>query len=323
MNSNPIIIILGEPNSVFIEILFKSFRKYKSKKPIVIIGSIKLLKGQLMKLKLNLKKETINHTNAKLKNIKNNKLNIINVEYKFKKPFEKISNKSNNYLSKSFDLAFKIAKKHKISGLINGPISKKYFLKNKYLGITEYISSKFNIKDKFAMLIYNKSLSVSPITTHLPLEKVARKIDEKSIISKAILIHNFYKKFFLTRPKIAICGLNPHCENFFNKSEENKFIKPAVKKLRKKKINIDGPFPADTIFLESLRKKYNVIIGMYHDQVLSPIKSLFGFNAINITLGLPFIRISPDHGPNFGMIGKNKSNPQSLIEALKFLNRIK
>ncbi len=196
-------------------------------------------------------------------------------------------------------------------------------MKKKFQGITEYLANSYKNKENFAMLIYNKSLSVLPITTHLPIDKISKKISKKTIILKSTLINNFYKKFFSIKPKIAICGLNPHCENFFNKSEEMRIINPAINYLKKKKIIIDGPFPADTVFLEQNRKKFNVIIGMYHDQVLTPIKALHGFDAINITLGLPFIRISPDHGPNYNMIGKNKSNPQSLINAIKFLNKKK
>ena len=105
-----------------------------------------------------------------------------------------------------------------------------------------------------------------------------------------------------------------------SKSEEMNIIEPAIKILRKKKIKVFGPFPADTIFLEQNYKKFDVVIGMYHDQVLAPLKALKGFDAINITLGLPFLRISPDHGPNHQMIGKNKSNPQSLLQAIKFLD---
>ena len=105
-------------------------------------------------------------------------------------------------------------------------------------------------------------------------------------------------------------------------NEEDKIIKPAIKHLFKKKIFIDGPFPADTIFLKKNLKKYDVIIGMYHDQVLTPIKTLFNFDAINITLGLPFIRVSPDHGPNYDMIGKNVSDPSSIFCAMKFFNKI-
>ena len=88
-------------------------------------------------------------------------------------------------------------------------------------------------------------------------------------------------------------------------------------------MNIEGPYPADTIFMKNNIKKYDVIIGMYHDQVLTPLKALYNFDAINITLGLPILRISPDHGPNFKMLGKNKSDPKSLTEAIKFLDKIK
>ena len=93
--------------------------------------------------------------------------------------------------------------------------------------------------------------------------------------------------------------------------------------LKKKRIDVSGPFPSDTIFLKQNRKKYDVIIGMYHDQVLTPIKTLFEYDAINITLGLPFVRISPDHGPNEKMLGKNLSNPLSLLKAIKFLEKVK
>ena len=104
-------------------------------------------------------------------------------------------------------------------------------------------------------------------------------------------------------------------------SETNKEIIPAIKYLKKKKIKVYGPYPADTIFLKNNLKKFNVVFGMYHDQVLSPMKTLFGFDAVNITLGLPFIRVSPDHGPNIKMIGKNLSDPTSLIQSIIFLDK--
>ena len=171
------------------------------------------------------------------------------------------------------------------------------------------------------MLIYNKQLSVSPITTHLPLKDVHKSISKTKIINQVKLIKSFYKKEFNKNPKIAITGLNPHCESNYKTSEEEKIIKPALKYLKKRGFKVSGPFPADTIFLKKISKKYDVIVGMYHDQVLSPLKTLFEFNAINITLGLPFIRISPDHGPNSSMLGKNLSNPESLIKAIKFFDK--
>ncbi|MDA9862059.1 4-hydroxythreonine-4-phosphate dehydrogenase PdxA [Candidatus Pelagibacter sp.] len=171
------------------------------------------------------------------------------------------------------------------------------------------------------MLIFNKNLSVSPLTTHLALKDVHKKITKHKIYTQVNLINKFYKTKFNKLPRIAITGLNPHCESNFKNSEEDKVIIPAIKKLRLKNNKINGPFPADTIFTKSFLNKYDVIIGMYHDQVLSPMKALFGFDAINITLGLPFTRISPDHGPNYSMLGKNLSDPKSLIQALKFLDK--
>jgi len=173
------------------------------------------------------------------------------------------------------------------------------------------------------MLIYNKDLSVSPVTTHLPLKKVAKTINKKLIIEKVILIDDFYKAFIGFKPKIALTGLNPHCESISNFNEDEKIIKPTVKNLMKRKFRVSGPYPADTIFLEKNRRKFDVILGMYHDQVLSPIKTLFEYDAINITLGLPFVRISPDHGPNEKMLGKNVSSPLSLYKAISFLERLK
>ena len=204
---------------------------------------------------------------------------------------------------------------------INGPISKKYFLKGKTLGITEYLGKKTKRKNNVAMLIFNKKLSVSPITTHLALKDVNKHITKEKIYTHVKLITEFYKKNFKRKPLIAITGLNPHCESNFKNCEEDAIIIPAIKNLKNKNFRVKGPFPADTIFMKDHLKNFDVIIGMYHDQVLSPMKSLFGFDAINITLGLPFIRISPDHGPNYSMLGKNLSDPKSLIEALKFLDK--
>ena len=320
MGKKPILIVGGEPNSIFLEIFFKSIKANSYKSPLIIVVSKKLLQEQMIKLGFSFK---INDVDIKFKNfskLDNKKINLINVDYNFKKCFEKISNKSNKYIDETFLIALKLMQQNKFSKFINGPISKKYFLKGKTLGITEYLAKKTRTNN-VAMLIFNEDLSVSPLTTHIALKDVHKTISKKKIYTQVNLINNFYKKRFNKLPRIAITGLNPHCESNFQNSEEDKIIIPAIKRLRLKNININGPFPADTIFIKSLLKNYDVIIGMYHDQVLSPMKALFNFNAINITLGLPFTRISPDHGPNHSMLGKNLSDPKSLIQALKFLDK--
>ena len=318
--SNFILVVHGEPSSIFLEIFFKSLKRKKFKSPIILISSEEVLKLQMkyFNFKKNIRVLDINDLN-KYK-LDNKSINLIDINYNQKKPFEKISIKSNNFIKQSFIIAFKIIKKYKLKKLINGPIVKKTFLQKKYLGITEFISKSFNIENN-AMLIYNKNLSVCPLTTHLPLKYVTKQITKKNIYRKIKLINDFYKNKFNKKPKIAILGLNPHCESVHKFNEDEKIVTPTVKLLRKQNFKVSGPHPADTIFIKKNRDKFDVILGMYHDQVLTPIKTLFEYDAINITLGLPFIRISPDHGPNEKMIGKNLSNPLSLIQSINFLDK--
>ena len=319
MNYSPILIVSGEPNSVFLELFFKVLKKDKIKSPIILISSKKLLTLQMQKLEFKKKIKLLQVSKLKSYKLDNKTINLIDVKYNPGKAFEKISKKSNIFIKNSFDLAFQIIKKNNIHKFINGPISKKQFLKNKFLGITEYISEKFQANNT-CMLIYNETLSVCPITTHLPIKLVSKKINKKIISKNISLVNNFYEKKFNIKPRIAILGLNPHCESVHKYNEDEKIIKPTIQYL-KNRYNVSGPYPADTIFLKNNRKKFDVIIGMYHDQVLTPLKTLFEYDAINITLGLPFIRVSPDHGPNETMLGKNLSNPLSLSRAIKFLDK--
>ena len=162
-----------------------------------------------------------------------------------------------------------------------------------------------------------------PTIPHSPffISKVSKSITRKKIIENVLLINDFFIKKLHKKPKIAVLGLNPHCETINIFSEEDRIIKPALKYLLKKNINANGLYSADTFFLKKNINKFDVVIGMYHDQVLTPMKTLYNFDAINITLGLPFLRVSPDHGPNYEMIGKNKSDPQSVISAIKFFRK--
>ena len=319
MNYKPIIIVAGEPNSIFFEIFFKALKTERFKSPILLIASIDILKLQMKKLGFKKEIKLLTLPEIQKTKLDNRSINLISIRYSQNKPFEKLSSKSNDYIKLSFDLALKIIKKKITNKFINGPVSKKFFLKNKFLGITEYLAHKTKTK-KYAMLIYNKNLSVSPITTHLPLKHVSKNISKNLILEKVKLINSFFKENLKKKPNIGITGLNPHCESIDMFNEDQKILKPAIKHLLKLKYKVSGPFAADTIFLKKNRKKFDVIIGMYHDQVLTPLKTLYEYDAINITLGLPFIRVSPDHGPNETMLGKNLSNPLSLIRAIKFLD---
>ncbi len=309
MNSKPILIVPGEKKSIFFEIFFKSIKSKKIICPLVLICNQKILSKEIKRYKFKQKIEIVNHDHIFRKRLLNKRLYLLNIS----------NQKSKNYVQKCFELAFKLIKSGLSNKLLNGPINKSKTLKKKYLGVTEYVAKNFKQKN-FAMLIYNKRLSVCPLTTHLPLKYVSKKITKKLLEEKILIVNNFFEKFLGFKPRIGIAGLNPHCESVLKYNEDEKIILPVVNSL-KKKFLLKGPMPSDTIFLKDNRKNFDVIIGMYHDQVLTPIKTLFEYDAINITIGLPFLRVTPDHGPNEIMVGKNRSNPKSLIQAISFLDK--
>ena len=317
---NLIGIVAGEPYSINSEVIAKTWKmksEFKNSN-VFVIGSYDLIKIQLKKLKIRVKLKKIN--SIKKQNFKKELL-ILDVPVKFKKPFEIKKKNKIKYVLDSIDLAVKMAKEREISGFINCPINKKETFGNKKFGITEFLGKKLGVLGKEVMLIFNKELAVAPITTHIQLKKVTSNISKKKIVDKLITINRFYSNNLKIKPKIGILGLNPHNDELRKMSEENKIILPAIKLLKKKKISVYGPLSPDTAFVDFKKKGFNVLVGMYHDQVLSPFKALFKFNAINITIGIPFIRISPDHGIGSDIIGKNIANPTSLIESIKFFKK--
>jgi 4-hydroxythreonine-4-phosphate dehydrogenase len=315
-----IIIVLGEPNSISSEIFLKSLNYIKETKlSFVIIGNYNLLKKQANYLNL---KININFHLSDINKLNDKKFNFINIKHNQIKPFDLRSIKSDIFIKKSFETALTLIKKKLANGIINLPINKSKFTKNKYKGITEYIADKTNNKNKENMLLYNENFSVVPLTTHIPLKNVYKEITFKKI-EKACKNINFFYSNILRRKKIkiGILGLNPHNgENGYIGNEEKKIIIPAIKKL-KKKYSIIGPLSPDTSFLQRNKLKIDVLIGHYHDQVLTAFKTKFNLDAINITIGLPFIRISPDHGIGTDIIGKGIANPKSFKNAINFFSK--
>ncbi len=310
-----ILIITGDPNSINSEIIFKAWKKISKslRKRIFFISNIELIKKQfkILKYKVDIKKV------SSLKEA-SDKFKILNVNLKFNNPFNVSTKNSSKYLLASFDLAHRIALSNKVSGIINCPIDKKLLNKKNY-GVTELLASKCKINNNSeVMLIRNKKLSVSPITTHIDIKNVSKNINTNLIVKKVQTIHSWYLKKNKKKVKIAILGLNPHNGELKKGSEENETILPAILKLKKIGINIKGPFVADTIFIKDF-KNFDVIVGMYHDQVLAPFKSIFKFDAINITLGLKYIRVSPDHGVAIDLVKKGKANSKSFYECINFI----
>ena len=314
-----ILIVSGEPISVNPEIIYKSWKKIntKLKKKIYLISNYNLLSKQLKSLNYKIKLSEVKNINE---NENDDSLKVININLNFKKLSSLSIKNVKEFINQSLSLAHKLALEKNVKGIINCPINKKHINK-KFNGATEYFASKCSIKNNSeAMLIFSKKLAVCPITTHISIKDIPKKLKSKLIVSKIKTIDLWFKLLLKKKPKIAVLGLNPHNAEFNKRSEEHKFIRPLVKKLKKLSINLKGPFSADSFFIDKY-KNFDVVGGMYHDQVITPFKTLLKFNAINITLGLKYLRVSPDHGTAEDIIRKNKANPQSLIDCIQFLNK--
>lgn len=316
---NKIILISGDPNSINSEIIYKSWKKLNSqtKKKIYLITNLKLFQNQLKKLKYNLSFLKVNNIDE---NLNSKRLKILDLNLNFKNPFRVKPKSSSSFVLRSLNYGHNLALRKDVIGIINCPINKN-LLKKKNIGVTEYLAKKCRINDNSeAMLIFNKRFSVSPITTHINVKKISNKLTKKIIVNKIVTINKWFKKQYLRKPKIGITGLNPHNAELSSTSEEKKIIIPSILNLRKRGLNIKGPLVGDTLFIRDYTK-YDIIIGMYHDQVLIPFKTLFKFDAINLTLGLKYLRVSPDHGVARNLIGEKKANPQSLLNCINFVNR--
>ena len=318
---NKIIIVAGDPNSINSEIISKVWKKINLsiKKKIYVISNFNLLNKQFKIIKSKVSTIQVKQIDD---NLSSNKLKIINIPLSFKDSFNVPLRSASNYIKDCFDLAHKLSQNKDVKGLINCPVNKRLLHRSKKIGVTELLASMCKIKDHSeVMLIHNKKLSVLPLTTHIEIKNVSKKITNQLIKKKLNTLQKNFKKLFNKNPKIGVVGLNPHNSELASNSEEKKIIIPAITSLKKIKLNIEGPFSSDTLFIRNY-KKYDVIVGMYHDQILTPFKTLFHYDAINLTLGLKYIRVSPDHGPARDIVKKNQANYLSLLKCIKFINNI-
>jgi len=204
--------------------------------------------------------------------------------------------------------------------IITLPLSKEWVIASgikNFKGHTEVFAEKYN--SKTFMLMYGKSLKVIPLTTHIPLNSVSKALAKIKIVP---LVKAIQKSYLLKSPRIGFCGLNPHAgENGKIGTEEKTIILPFIKEMKEQGLNVEGPISADSLFIPEISKNYGLIFACYHDQGLIPFKSLEGKNGINVTLGLDFLRVSPDHGTAFDIAGKNIADPESFIQCIKVLTK--
>ena len=209
------------------------------------------------------------------------------------------------------------------SGILTGPVNKAVINDAgiKFSGHTEYFA-ELSDTPKTVMLLATSKLKVALATTHLALNEVPKNINKDSLIEVITIINNNFKFLGVNKPKILVCGLNPHAgEGGLIGEEEKKIILPVVEDLKAKNLNLHGPLSGDTCFFKHNRKNYDGMFCMFHDQGLSPVKTLDFFNSVNVTGGLPILRVSPDHGPAFDIAKKNIAKTDSLIACLKFIEK--
>jgi 4-hydroxythreonine-4-phosphate dehydrogenase len=215
------------------------------------------------------------------------------------------------------------------SAVVTNPIAKNVLYRTgfRHPGHTEYLAELAATKNSTpqpVMLLWSPALAVVPVTIHVSLREALAQLSSELIASTARIVASGLKSHFgIARPRLAVSGLNPHAgEDGSLGTEEKTIVAPAVELLRSEGLDVRGPLPADTMFHQAARRSYDCAICMYHDQALIPVKTLAFEDAVNVTLGLPFIRTSPDHGTAFDIAGTGKANPSSLIAALQLAARM-
>ena len=317
-----ILITAGEPASISTEITIKALKKLKkhSSCELIIVSDPNLIKYELKNLNISAELNILDKR-LNFKDYKINFINIIPIKL-IEKTIPGILNKKNSdFVLNSIKNSVNLLLQNKADAVVTNPINKFIMKSNnfKFNGHTEYLGHLSKLKKKPVMMLESDKLKVVPLTTHIPISSVSKELNIEMIIEKVNILNkelrNIYK---IKNPKIYISGLNPHSGDGGKiGKEELTLIFPAIKKLQELGLNVKGPIPGDTLFQKNKIKEYDVAVCMYHDQALIPIKTLYSGNIINTTLGLDFIRTSPDHGTALDIAGKKKADPNSLILAIK------
>jgi 4-hydroxythreonine-4-phosphate dehydrogenase len=310
-----LIITTGDPAGIGLDLcVMLAFKKFMA--DITIIGN----KDAILSRARQQKKNIIISTKLG-SHLGNGELKIINLDYKNPVVCGQLDKSNSLQQLKGLKNSIELCLSKKFDALITLPIHKKILSsdKIKFTGHTEYIANECGNKGNEVMLLSNKKLNVALATTHVSLKDVPSKVTQKSLCSTiSTLHHDLRKKFNILQPKITVIGLNPHSgEDGEFGDEEIRIIKPAICKMEKQGILVNGPIPADTAFTPKIMKKTDCYLAMYHDQGLAPFKALTFGKGVNVTLGLPIIRTSVDHGTGLDIAGSNKIDPSSFFESIK------
>ncbi len=319
----PLAITMGDPSGIGPEIIVSSFEKESSNFNAIVLGCPNTMKRAV---EINNSKFLINT----IKNIndatfKSGVIDVLEiVNFKKLPDLGKINAANGKAAYETIISAINLILENKISGIVTSPINKEsLFQANiKFSGHTE-ILAKFTNSQNVAMLLINKEIKTLLSTIHCSLGEVVNKISFESQISSINFAHLGAKSLGISKPHIAVAGLNPHAgEGGFFGREEIDIIIPAIKKAKQQGFNVSGPWPADTVFMQARKGDFDIVVAQYHDQGLIPLKYMGLENGVNITLGLPFVRTSPDHGTAFNIVGKGIADSSSLEAAIICANKL-
>ena len=306
-------VTIGDLNGIGIHILLENWKKNKLRN-IILFSNINIIKKYFKKKNIEIK---LNLINFEINNFDSKRLNIYSYS---SKNFE-----DNTY--KSLEVAYDFCIKKKCIGIITLPLRKdliKRKIDRKFIGHTEFFQN-LDKKENSNMILYHKKIIISPLTTHISIDKISKFISNKEYVYNQLLCLNNTLKidFNYKKPKIILSGLNPHAgENGEIGKEEIKYIIPVVKKLRKKGIKINGPYSADSLLIKKNIDNYDCFVFLFHDQALIPFKFISKFSGINYTGNLNIIRTSPDHGTAYKLVGSKEITYKSILNCYKLVKKI-
>lgn len=323
-NEQIIALTMGEPAGVGAEITMKAWMTKKT--PVFfVIDDAERLRQLAQKLKLDISIKKINLP-SEASIVFKNSLPVLHQPLRKLVNYGKPSLQNTTAVVKSIKTAVGLALEGKVSAIVTNPIHKKtlYDAGFRFPGHTEFLSDLAGAKTPPVMMLASPKLKVVPATIHVSLSKALKAISKDIIVNTSQVTAQALKKYFsIAKPRLAISGLNPHAgEGGEIGNEEITIIEPAITELCNIGIDASGPWSPDTMFYKSARSSYDVAICMYHDQALIPIKTIDFDGAVNITLGLPFIRTSPDHGTGFNIAGTGTASEKNILAALNMASKM-
>jgi 4-hydroxythreonine-4-phosphate dehydrogenase len=322
---NKIAITMGEPGGIGPEVIVKSLycadiRKYCTP---VVIGDADVIEEAIRLTGLSLRVVSLSKIKDSEPEI--GKIEVIDIKSSgdFKKG--RASGASGRAVVKYIKKAVELALKKDVNAIVTAPISKESLKLAGYPwhGHTELLAELTHSED-FTMMFVSERLRLVLATMHISLKDVPGAIDEGLVLRTIMLAQKGAEMLGIREPCIAVSGLNPHAgESGLFGSEELQIITPALKKARKKGIDVSGPYPPDIVFYKAYNGDFDIVVCMYHDQGLIPFKMIAFDTGVNVTVGLPIIRTSPDHGTGFDIAWENRANPSSMLEAIKLASRLR